>query len=172
MRLTPWRKQAELARDLPGTGPLRLFRDEMDRLFDSFFGGAPWGPSGLSSAGAWSPDLELSETDKEFVIRAEMPGLEPKDIDISITGNVLTLSGEKKEESEEKKGGYYRSERRFGSFCRRLELPPGTKSESVSAEFDKGLLTLKIAKDETAASKRVEIKTGSKTDQPEKQPKK
>ena len=76
-------------------------------------------------------------------------------------GNRLTLSGEKKEESEEKKGGYYRSERRYGSFHRTIELPAETKPEAVSAEYDKGVLTLKIGKAEGATPKRIPIKTGS-----------
>jgi HSP20 family protein len=134
----------------------------MDRLFDSFFAGDPWSESGLLSAsGDWSPSLEVSETDKEIVVRAEMPGLKPEDVDIRVSGNVLTLSGEKKEESEDRKSGYYRSERRYGSFFRSLELPPGTKADAASAEFDKGVLTLKIPKDKATASRKVEVKPAS-----------
>lgn len=163
MRLTPWRKQQDLSRDLPGTSPLRLFRAEMDRLFDSFFGGSPWEGMGLSSASAWTPDLELSESDQEVVVRAELPGMNAEDIDVRIDGNLLTISGEKKEEFEDRKGGNYRSERRYGMFRRSVELPPGTKSDQVAAEFEKGVLTLRMPKDQAAASRKIEIKGAAKS---------
>lgn len=156
MRLTPWRKH-DVA-EFPATG-VRTFRDEMDRLFDSFFGISPWTSTIHSSgSGQWNPDLDVSETEKEFVIRAELPGLDPHDVDVRVTGNVLTLSGEKKEEAEDKKDGYYRSERRYGSFLRSLELPADTKPDLVSAEFDKGVLVVKVPKDEKAAPRKIEIK--------------
>lgn len=162
MRLTPWRKQADLSRETPGRSSLRGLRDQMDRLFDSFFGGSPWSDTGLSGASrSWDPDLEFAETEKEFTIRAEMPGLNPEDIDIRVTGNVLTLSGEKKEETEEKKRGTFLSERRYGSFVRSIELPAGVKPESIQAEYDKGVLTLKIAKGEGAGSRRIPVNSPS-----------
>ena len=158
MRLTPWRKQAELSRESPGRSSLRGLRDQMDRLFDSFFGGSPWSDTGYPGAsGSWDPDLELVETDKDFTIRAEMPGLDPEDIDVRVNGNVLTLSGEKKEEKEEKQGGFFHSERRYGSFERSIELPTGVKPESIAAEYDKGVLTLKIAKGEGVGSRRIPV---------------
>ena len=157
MRLTPWRKQTDLSRP---TGGLRRLRDEMDLLFDSFFGSprsSEWGFP--ETAGGWAPEIEVIESDKEFVVRAEVPGLDPKDIEVSVTGNRLTLSGEKKEETEEKKSGYYRSERRFGSFHRSIELPAGTKPDAISAEYDKGVLTLKIGKAEEAKAQRIPVKS-------------
>lgn len=158
MRLTPWRKQAELSRE---GGGVRRLRDQMDRLFDSFFGGS-WGESGVPDvAGGWVPELELAESEKEFTIRAEVPGLDPGDIDVRVTGNILTLSGEKKEESEETKGGYFHSERRYGSFHRSIELPTGVKPESISAEYDKGVLTLRITKADGVGSHRIPVKAGS-----------
>ena len=81
---------------------------------------------------------------------------------MSISGNRLTLSGEKKEESEDRKGGYYHSERRYGYFHRTIELPAGTKADQVTAEVDKGVLTLQIPKTEIAGVKRIPIKTASK----------
>jgi HSP20 family protein len=164
MRLTPWRKQTDLSRE---RGGLRRLRDEMDNLFDSFFGStrlSEWG--GPESAGGWMPDLEVIESEKEFVVRAEVPGLDPKDIEVSLTGNRLTLSGEKKEETEEKKGGYYHSERRFGSFRRSIELPTGANADTVTAEYDKGVLTLKIGKTAGATSQRIPIKTATTPVQP------
>ena len=161
MRLTPWRKQhPEPAR---GDGGIRRFRDEMEHLFDSFFGGSRMSEGGFpGAAGAWAPEIEVLEGDKEITVRAEIPGLDVKDVEVAISGNRLTLSGEKKEESEDRKGGYYHSERRYGYFHRTIELPAGTKTDQVTAEVDKGVLTLKIPKTETAGVKRIPIKAASK----------
>lgn len=169
MRLTPWRKQqADLSRESTGRSSLRGLRDQMDRLFDSFFGGSPdLGSPGAS--GSWDPDLELVESDKEYTIRAEMPGLAPEDIDVRVTGNILTLSGEKKEEMEEKKRGYFHSERRYGSFQRSIELPSGVKPDSIAAEYDKGVLTLRIAKAEGAGSRRIPVRSSAPPEAPKKE---
>ncbi len=156
MRLTPWRKQSEPTREARG---LRRLRTEMDQLFDSFFGSTRPSDSGLpESAGGWAPELEIIEGEKDFVVRAEVPGLDPKDIEVRVTGNRLTLSGEKKEEKEETKGGYHHSERRYGSFRRAIKLPAGTKPEAITAEYDKGVLTLKIAKAEEAKPQMIPVK--------------
>jgi HSP20 family protein len=158
MRLTPWRKQAPEPNR--GSGGIRRLRDEMDRLFDSFFGSpreSDW--SGPASAGGWAPEIEVLEGDKEITVRAEIPGLDARDVDVSISGNRLTLSGEKKESAEERKSGSYHSERRYGYFHRTIELPAGTKAEQVTAEVDKGVLTLKIPKTEAAGVQRIPIRT-------------
>ena len=149
-------KRSELSRDVAGAGSLRRFRSQMDRLFDSFFGLAPWEES---LPGSWAPDVEVADTAKEIVVKAEVPGLGPEDIDVRVSGNVLTLSGEKKEETEEKREGYYRSERRFGSFLRTIDLPHGAKADAVTAEYDKGILTVRIPKTEESAPRKVEIKS-------------
>jgi len=149
-------KRTDLSREGAGGGSLRRFRSQMDRLFDSFFGLSPWEES---MPGSWAPDLEVSDTGNEIVVKAEVPGLGPEDIDVRVTGNTLTLSGEKKEEHGERKEGYYRSERRFGSFFRTVELPPGAKADAVTADYDKGVLTVRIAKTAETASKRIEIRS-------------
>jgi HSP20 family protein len=153
-------RRSELSREGAGTGSLRRFRHQMDRLFDSFFGLAPWEEeSTLPGSGSWTPDLEVADTGKEIVVKVEVPGLGPEDIDVRVTGNTLTLSGEKKEEREEKREGYYRSERRFGSFYRTVPLPAGAKSDAVTADYDKGVLTVRIAKTDDAVSKRIEVRS-------------
>jgi len=149
-------KRTELSRDVAGSGSLRRFRSQMDRLFDSFFGLAPWEET---LPGGWTPDVEVADTDKEILVKAEVPGLGPEDIDVRVSGNVLTLSGEKKEETEEKKSGYYRSERRFGSFLRTIDLPTSVNAEAVSAEYDKGILTVRIPKSEDSAPRKIEVKS-------------
>jgi len=149
-------RRAELSREGAGAGSLRRFRSQMDRLFDSFFGLSPWEES---LPGTWTPEIEVVDTGKEIVVKAEVPGLGPEDIDVRVTGNTLTLSGEKKEEHEESKEGVYRSERRYGSFYRTVPLPSGAKADAVSAEYDKGVLTVKIGKSEESVSKRIEVKS-------------
>ena len=173
MKLTPWRKHSEMGLDFPSMASPRYFRDQMDRLFDSFFGSSPFGESAMTggAAGVWVPDLEISDTDKEIVVRAEVPGLRPEDIDIRLTGNVLTISGEKKEETEENKGGYIRSERRYGVFSRAVQLPPNVKEDSVTADYDKGVLTLKIGKQEGSGSRKIQVQASTQK-QGEKQPEK
>jgi HSP20 family protein len=151
-------RRPEQSREGTGGGSLRRFRHQMDRLYDSFFGLSPWEEES-TLPGSWSPDLEVADTGKEIVVKVEVPGLGPEDIDVRVTGNTLTLSGEKKEESEEKREGYYRSERRFGSFYRTVPLPAGAKSDAVTADYDKGVLTVRIAKADDAQSKRIEIRS-------------
>jgi len=168
--MAPWRKQhPEPSR---GTGGIRRLRDEMDQLFDSFFGATRMGDWSLpGSAGGWAPEIEVVEGDRDITVRAEIPGLDAQDVDVSISGNHLTVSGEKKESTEQQKGGYYHSERRYGHFRRTIELPAGTKPEQVTAEVDKGLLTLKIPKTEAAGVQRIPIKTAAEASSPSKQTK-
>ena len=164
MRLTPWRKHAELpqTQDPSGPSPFLRLRQEMDQLFDSFFGASRWGGTGLPEmTGGWSPDIELVEGDREFLVRVEIPGLDPKEIEVSLNGDTLLIAGEKRDEQQEKKSGYYVSERRYGSFRRSIELPPGTKPESISADYDKGVLTLRIGKVEGATPQRIPVKEGT-----------
>ncbi|MBN2581356.1 MAG: Hsp20/alpha crystallin family protein [Pirellulales bacterium] len=158
MNLIPWRnKQRE---DLVPESPLVTLRTEMDRLFDSFirepFGAWDW-PGFLGGQQGW-PAVDVSESEKEILVRAELPGVDPKELDVSVTGNQLILSGEKKEEKETKEQGYYHSEARYGTFRRVIPLPEGADSEKVDAQYAHGVLTLKIAKAPSAAAKRIEIK--------------
>ena len=90
-------------------------------------------------------------------VRAEVPGVEPKDFDISVSGDVLSISGEKKEESEERRGNVYRSERRFGSFRRHVRLPEAVDTDKIEAEYDKGILTIRLAKSEKVVGRRIPV---------------
>jgi HSP20 family protein len=124
--------------------PFVTFRREMDRMFDHFFDGFP-GRAGNGS-GAIAPAIDLDETDKEMVVTAELPGVTDKDIEVSLAGDVLTIKGEKKTETEEKKGGSYYTERRYGSFARSLRLPFEVKDGQVDAKFKDGILTIRLPK--------------------------
>ncbi len=139
--------------------PFTFFRDEMNRLFDNFFKGFDIEPFERKFA-AFSPSVDISETEKEIVISAELPGMEDKDIDVSLSKDTLTIKGEKKEEKEEKAKSYYRMERSFGSFCRTIPLPAEIDSDKVEAEFKKGVLTIKLPKTPEAIkeTKKIQIK--------------
>jgi len=124
--------------------PCVTFRREMDRMFDHFFGGFP-GRAGNGS-GAIAPAVDLEQTEKELVVTAELPGVSDKDIEVSLAGDVLTIMGEKKTETEEKKGGSNYTERRYGSFARSLQLPFEVKDDQVDAKFKNGVLTIRLPK--------------------------
>ena len=159
MSLIPWRnKHQETQRgDL---APLSEFRREVDRLFDSFLR-EPFSWPDWSFAGPWNPSLDVRETDDAVTVRAEVPGVKPDDINISVTGNMLTLSGEKKETEEKQGNGFRHSERRFGSFRREIALPPGIDADKVTADYAHGVLTVKIAKSPEAAPKRIPVKASN-----------
>ena len=138
--------------------PLTDLRSEIDRLFSDFStrfpawggGGAlfDWDPfRGTRAAGTLvAPHVDLTETDKTYEIVAELPGLDEKDVNVEFTDNVLTVSGEKREEKEEKKKDYHLSERRFGSFRRSFRLPGDVDEAKADASFDKGVLRVVLPK--------------------------
>ena len=146
MDLVPWRSFR---------GELTPMRREMDELWNRFFGEAPFY---RSLAEEWSPSIDLSETKDSFVVKAELPGLDAKDVEVSISGNLLTIRGEKKKEEEEKDEHHYRSERYYGSFQRVFQLPTNLKADKVEASFDKGVLKVTLPKVEEAKKKQIEVK--------------
>ena len=134
--------------------PFRVLRSEMDRLFESF----PWSGHGSASV---SPRLDVCETENEIDIDAELPGLEGKDIDLSVSGDLLTIRGEKKGEREEKQKNYHVSERSYGSFARSIRLPFNADPGKISAKFDKGVLHIAVPKPPELASKSAKIEVKS-----------
>lgn len=144
--LTPWRERWELDH----------FRSEMDNLFDRFFDLAPF--SRLRGAGDWMPVVDVTETGKEVVVQAELPGMEAKDIDISLNGKVLTLKGERKQVKEDKDKNYHRIERRYGSFSRSIELPADVEADKVEAKYKDGVLKISLTKTKEQSVKKVEVK--------------
>jgi HSP20 family protein len=157
MNLIPWKNKREGREG--ELSPLVSLRSEMDRLFDSFlsdpFGALDWPRWG---AGKWSPAIDVAESEKEVSVRAELPGIDPKDLDVTVVGNELVLSGEKRESSETKDKGVYHSETRYGSFRRVIPLPDGVDTEHVEAEFTHGVLTLRLPRTAPANHKRIEVK--------------
>lgn len=141
--------------------PLSRLREEVDRLFDDFGFGVPARSIfAFPARASVNPAMELAETDGGYELTVELPGLEEKDIDIEFADGMLSVSGEKREESEKKENGYLMSERRYGSFRRQLTLPAEVDPETIEAKFSKGVLKLEMKKDEKAASRTKKIKIG------------
>jgi HSP20 family protein len=150
MKIVPWKKREDLDSFF---APVVDFRKEMDRVFDSFFG------KGLMTyeEEGFTPKIELSEDEKSYTVRAELPGMDKDDISVSLEDNVLTLKGEKKEEKEEKKKNSFYSETRYGSFCRQIPFRRDVDDGKVDAHFKKGILTLTFPKKKVTESKPIKI---------------
>lgn len=161
MNLIPWRNKREDRGGLSGDNVLASLREEMDSMFERFFRD-PWGTSWLAplARSGWGPRIDLAESDSAITVTAELPGVEPKDVDISVSGNLLTIRGEKKQEKEEKGRNYHYSERQFGTFQRSIHLPVSVDSENVEAVYKNGMLTITLAKHPEARAKRIAIKEG------------
>jgi HSP20 family protein len=138
---------------------LRRMQDEMDRTFGSFFG-QPWGGGGAQGIANWSPSVDVYETDKEIVVKAEVPGVEPEDIEVYCTEDALVLRGESRREDERQEGGTHRIERRYGRFERQIPLPPGAIPDQAQANFRNGVLELRIPKSEEARQRMRRIPVG------------
>jgi HSP20 family protein len=106
----------------------------------------------------WIPPVDIAEDDKEYSIKIELPGVNKEDLRVSVEGGVLSISGERKAEKEEKNKKYHRIERTYGSFARSFTLPEGTASDKVSAEFKDGVLRVHLPKDEAAKPKSIDVK--------------
>lgn len=131
--------------------------DLIDRWFESFE--LPALERMFERDRFWVPAFDVSETDEHIVVKADLPGIDPKELDISITGNVLTVKGEKKQEREEKGESYHRIERTFGSFTRSFTLPADVDPNGVEATYKDGVLKLMIPKTEKSKRKKIEVKT-------------
>ncbi|HEU4657204.1 MAG TPA: Hsp20/alpha crystallin family protein [Capillimicrobium sp.] len=137
-------------------------QNEMNRLFSTFFDMPTTSGGGNGGTGRrWVPAMDLVETEDHFVLRADLPGLDASDVQIEVEDNVLSLSGERKVEHEDKGEGYYRVERSFGRFQRSLTLPEGVDLDAIDASFDKGVLEVRIPKPEERKPRRVTISAGS-----------
>jgi len=153
----------------PGVwAPFENLRDEIERVFENFgFRTRPpmrslfdvdlsWPTNGLAMA----PAIDVAEKDQEFEITAELPGLDAKDINVTVSDGTLTLKGEKKESKEERDKDYHLTERRYGSFMRSFRLPETVEADKIAASFAQGVLTLKLPKSAKAqqATKKIEVK--------------
>jgi HSP20 family protein len=129
------------------------FSSEINRLFNTLFD--------ETQSNRWVPPMDLVESDDRFVLKADLPGLGHDDVAIEIRDNTLTISGERKSDYEQREKGWYRVERATGRFSRSLSLPEGIDADAVTAEFEKGVLEVRIPKPEQRKPRRVAIKAGS-----------
>ena len=137
--------------------PLAFLQQEIDRLFEGFSRNFP----AFATVHSAVPQMDVSETDNAIEVTAELPGLEAKDIQVGLVDDVLTVSGEKKSERQEKQKDYHLVERSFGSLSRSVQLPEGVKAEDISAEIAKGVLKVTVKKPAPKQKKQIEIKTAA-----------
>jgi HSP20 family protein len=143
---------------------MRRFSEEMDHLYEDFGLGRGWLTPMLDKAqlpqGPWSPQVEIFERDNELVLRADLPGLTRDDVNVEIASDGITIEGERKNEHDERGKGYFRSERSYGKFYRRIPMPEGAKAEDASASFSNGVLEISIPalKHEERKARKLEIR--------------
>ncbi len=166
-KLVPWRKKNEpVSMEQRPAHPFEVLHRQMNDLFEDFFKdfSHPRLPSlwqGGSDWGVVAPRFEVAETEKAVQVTAELPGMDEKDIEVTLDDNVLTVKGEKKQEREEKNKQFFLSERSYGQFQRVLTLPAGIEADKIKAQFKKGVLSLSIPKTAQARTeaKRIEVKS-------------
>jgi len=144
-------------REFPIPHALDRLHNEMNRVFGDFFRG-DLADSGAFFSGTWAPAVDLSETDDAYLVRAELPGMKKEDVKITFNNGLLTIRGEKKNETEEKNRTYHRIERSYGSFERSFNLPGAVKSGNVEAKYDDGVLTITLPKTEETKEKVIDVK--------------
>ncbi len=127
----------------------------MNTMMDRFFNDAFW-PT--RDGGFGSPNVDVIENNDNIIVKAELPGFKPEDVDVRVEGNMLLMRGEGTEESDKKEGQYHLHERRQASFARSIPLPTGVNAEKANAEFENGVLTLTLPKNEEEKPKRISIK--------------
>jgi HSP20 family protein len=148
-RLSPWARTYD---------PFTSLQREIERVFEDF---APGFPAFTAPTTELTPKMDASETEKQFELTFELPGLEEKDVEINISDNVLTVRGEKKAEKEQKDKNYRTVERSYGSFARSVELPDGIDPDAIKATITKGVLKVTVPKPAPAVTKKVEIKAAA-----------
>ena len=160
--LIPWNRNRALAtRRQDVTDPFMMMRRDMDRVFGDFLYDWRWPDRTLNmldrQMGSFMPEIDVTETDKEFRITADLPGMDEKDLEVSFIDGGLSIKGEKREEHEEEKGDVYRAERRYGAFERMMPLSSDIDVNKAKATFKKGVLKITLPKTENARSNRKTI---------------
>ena len=135
---------------------MRQFTNDMDRMFGQM-------PRVTGDGAAWSPAIEVKEKEGKLLVTAELPGLNKEDVKVHVDGDTLVVEGERKQEKEEKREGYYHSERSYGKFCRSILLPEGAKTDQTAAQFNNGVLEVSVPIPEVkAARKDIPVQEGQK----------
>jgi HSP20 family protein len=132
---------------------IEAFRSDIDRLFQDFFS---FTPTSLTDS-RWTPTVDVEEDEKSVHVMAEVPGIDEKDLSVTIENNLLTIAGEKKEDREEKNGRFVVSERRYGSFRRSVQLPEGISRDGIQATFKNGVLRIEIPREAPVKPSRIKI---------------
>ncbi len=135
--------------------PIQDLKREMDRIFQEFFGRAYYPEKGETVE--WAPAVDVSETEDAVIVKVDLPGVKPEDMEISLTDNMLIIKGEKKREEEEKKENFYRMERFFGSFMRAIQLPCEIQEEKIQATYKDGVLKIVLPKKPEEVKKVIKI---------------
>ena len=163
MSLIPFRTKRSSGMESGSLASLADFRNEMNRLFEGFFSrplmATPWFET--IEPGQWLPAIDMSENDTRIHIRAELPGIDPKDVEVSASEDRLVISGEKKSEQERSGDGWSHRESHYGSFSRAIPLPESIDPTKVTARYDKGVLTVELTKSPASASRKVPVLTAS-----------
>ena len=159
-QIIPWKHKPPATRVPESTSSsLVALRHDMDRLFDTFirepFSAVEW----PFMRGRWSPAIDVAESENEVTVRTELPGIEPDNVEVTVTGNQLTISGNKTEVSEEHDKDFYHTESRCGCFRRSVPLPSGIDSEKSDAEFKNGVLIVRLEKSHDASRETIEVKS-------------
>jgi HSP20 family protein len=157
MTLIRWKPLRDVTAWHPVTNMFDEFNtvhNEIDRVFDRFRAGE----YDASATQTWLPAVDITEQETAFIIKAELPGVDKKDVKITVQNDVLTIKGEKKQESEKKGENYHRTERLYGSLQRSFTLPVTIASEKIDASYDNGVLILNLPKLEEAKPKEIEVK--------------
>lgn len=149
MNLVPWRRGGLME-------PFQQLQREMNQLMQRFFGEAEVA-EGRADLVAWTPRVDVEEDDKQFVVKADLPGVDPKDVEVSVVDNALILRGQKKEEREEKKKNYHRVERFEGQFYREIPLPRGIDADKIQAKSANGVVTVTLPKKAEAQPKKIAV---------------
>jgi HSP20 family protein len=138
---------------------LMTVQDRMNRIFDDAFRGAarPGSEEDWALGGSWAPAVDIFENEGNLVLKAELPGIDPKDVDVRVENNVLTLRGERKFETEVKREQYHRVERAYGTFSRSFTLPNVVDTDKIKAEFKDGVLRVTLPQREEAKPKQISI---------------
>jgi HSP20 family protein len=137
--------------------PFRDLQDRMNRLFHESYRSQPTADDDWALGGSWAPAVDIYEHESNIVLKAELPGVDPKDVDIRLENNTLTVRGERKLDSEVKKESYHRVERSYGTFTRSFTLPTVVDQAAIQAQFKDGVLRLTLPKREEAKPKQIQI---------------
>jgi len=161
MSLIPFRTKRSGGMEPGSMASLADFRGEMNRLFEGFFSRPLAASSWFDTIepGQWLPTVDMTENDRQIHVRAELPGIDPKDVDVSVSEDRLVICGEKKSATESTAEGWSHRESQYGSFSRAIPLPESVDPAQVTAKYDKGVLTVELMKSPTSASRKVPVLT-------------